>query len=90
MCLFVCIVCVLLEFICKSVTMSYVGSKLYPVAHTHKKVYFSCRLHFLESPEFEVTAQLPNSYSALLLNAGKTIFLNNFMTFLAVDFSMNC
>ena len=82
MCLFVCVVCASLEFIYKSVTMNYAGSKLYPVAHTHRKVYLSCGLHFLESSEFEVTAQLPNSYSALLLNARKNISLNNFMTVL--------
>lgn len=82
MCLFVCVVCASLEFIYKSVTMNYAGSKLYPVAHTHRKVYLSCGLHFLESSEFEVTVQLPNSYSALLLNARKNISLNNFMTFL--------
>lgn len=53
----------------------------YTQLHTHTRIYFSCRLHFLESWEFEVTAQLTNSYSALLLNAKKNISLNNFMTF---------
>lgn len=38
MCLFVCVVCASLEFIYKSVTMNYAGSKLYPVAHIHRKV----------------------------------------------------
>lgn len=53
----------------------------------HKiEVYFSYGLHFLESSEFEATAQLSSSYSALLLNARKNISLSDFMTFLAADF----
>ena len=48
----------------------------------HKiKAHLSSGLHFLESPEFEVTAQPPNYYSVLLLRARKNLSLNDFMTF---------
>lgn len=59
--------------------MNYAGSKLYPVAQNKRS--FVQWITLWESSEFEVTAQPPNSYSALLLNARKNLSLDDFMTF---------
>lgn len=59
--------------------MNYAGSKLYPAAQN--KNSFVQWITLRESSEFEVTAQSPNSYSALLLNARKNLSLDDFMTF---------